>query len=152
MHSETHDEEIADSGSAQSKRAKQSKDSSIVELLVVLVIIGALAAITVPAYNHYISTAQITLAHGTLDTIRKTLDNYHVANQRYPTDIDFSSGLDDQRHAVLGNLLLEQIESDFSSITSYTYNATSDSYLLTVRATNSARTEMTLSSVEGISR
>ena len=69
-------------------RRKGSKGFTLIELLVVVAIIGALAAIAIPVYNSYINSAKRTLAYGTLDTIRKTLELYHIDYQQYPTAIN----------------------------------------------------------------
>jgi len=129
-------------GSSRNKAA----GFSLVELITVMAIIGVLAAIAIPAYFSYINTAKITLAYGTLDTIRKNFESFHIDFKRYPTgDIAiFDTGKDDQGQTVFTDMFLEQIDHDLDSIVSYNYNSATDIYELKVRANDGDKTAMTL--------
>jgi len=112
------------------------------ELLIVVVIIGVLAAIAIPAYNSYINTAKITMAQGALDSIRKTLESYHIDYQDYPDSIDFNTGKDGLGRTVFEPQFVNQLNSDLSSIDSYL--KTDTTYTLVVKATDVKQTVMTL--------
>lgn len=112
------------------------------ELLVVVAIIGTLAAIAIPAYHNYVNRAKITLAHGTLDTIRKALESYHLDYQDYPDSIDFVTGEDGLGRTVFEISFLDQITNDLSSVDSYVM--ANNTYTLVVRAKDEQQTVMTL--------
>lgn len=121
---------------------EKSRGFTLIELLVVVVILGILIAIAIPAYLSYIDTAKITLANGTLDSIRKTLESFHIDYQEYPADIDFTTGKDDLGRTVFQSSLIVQINKDLSSIDSYVTGT--DTYTLTARANDDEQTLMTL--------
>ena len=116
------------------------------ELLIVVVIIGVLAAIAIPAYNSYINKAKITTAQAALDTIRKTLESYHIDYQEYPDSIDFNTGQDGLGRTVFEPQLVDQINSDLTSVDSYLNSGTT--YTLVARAKDSDQTVMTLTPQE----
>lgn len=118
------------------------------ELITVVTIIGILAAISIPAYFKYIDTAKITLAYGALDSIRKTLEGYHIDYQHYPESIDLTTWTDADGNQVLEDMLIEQIKNDLTSVDSYNYNSATASYILKVKAKNSELTVMTLTPQE----
>ena len=117
---------------------------TLIELIVVVVIIGVLAAIAIPAYFSYINTAKITLAYGALDSIRKTLEGYHIDYQHYPESIDLTTWTDPNGHQVLDDMLIEQVKNDLTSFNSYNYNSATASYILKVTAKDGELTEMTM--------
>jgi type II secretion system protein G len=121
---------------------KRSEGFTLLELLIVVVIIGVLAAIAIPAYNSYINTAKITMAQGALDSIRKTLESYHIDYQDYPDSIDFNTGKDGLGRTVFEPQFVNQLNSDLSSIDSYL--KTDTTYTLVVKATDVKQTVMTL--------
>ncbi len=121
---------------------KTSKGFTLIELLVVVVILGILIAIAIPAYFSYINTAKITLANGALDSIRKTLESFHIDYQEYPAAIDFTTGKDNLDRTVFQSTLVVQINKDLFSIDSYVSG--SDTYTLTARANDDEQTLMTL--------
>ena len=125
---------------------RRSKGFTLLELLIVVVIIGILAAIAIPAYNSYLDTAKITLAQGALDTIRKTLESYHIDYQEYPDSIDFNTGQDGLGRTVFEPQIVNQINGDLSSIDSYLNSGTT--YTLVVRAKDSEQTVMTLTPLD----
>ena len=121
---------------------RESKGFTLLELLVVVVIIGILTAIAIPAYNSYLNTAKITLAQGALDTIRKTLESYHIDYQEYPDSIDFTTGKDGLGRTVFQLQFINQLNGDLSSIDSYLKAGTT--YTLIVKAKDDQQTVMTL--------
>jgi len=123
-----------------------SKGFTLLELLVVVAIIGILTAIAIPAYNSYINKAKITLAQGALDTIRKTLESYHIDYQEYPDSIDFNTGQDSLGRTVFEPQFVNQINDDLSSIDSYLNTGTT--YTLVARAKDSEQTVMTLTPLD----
>ena len=125
---------------------RRSKGFTLLELLIVVVIIGVLAAIAIPAYNSYLNTAKITLAQGALDTIRKTLESYHIDYQEYPDSIDFNTGQDGLGRTVFEPQFVNQINGDLSSIDSYLNSGTT--YTLVARAKDSEQTVMTLTPLD----
>ena len=125
---------------------RRSKGFTLLELLIVVVIIGVLAAIAIPAYNSYLNTAKITLAQGALDTIRKTLESYHIDYQEYPDSIDFNTGQDGLGRTVFEPQFVNQLNGDLSSIDSYLNSGTT--YTLVVRAKDSEQTVMTLTPLD----
>ena len=125
---------------------KRSEGFTLLELLIVVVIIGVLAAIAIPAYNSYINAAKITLAHGALDSIRKTLESYHIDYQEYPDSIDFNTGQDGLGRTVFEPQFVNQLNGDLSSIDSYLNTGTT--YTLVVRAKDSEQTVMTLTPLD----
>jgi len=64
-------------------RAKQT-GFTIVELLIVIVVIGILAAITIVAYNGIQQRARDAQRQSDISTIKKALEVYYAANDRYP--------------------------------------------------------------------
>jgi len=124
-----------------------SRGFTLVELLMVLAIIVALAAISIPVYKNYVDKAKITLAYGTLDTIRKTMELYHVDNQEYPPEpIDFiTTGADSATppRTVFSPLMLQQIANDLTPPI-VSYNGSTMTYTLVAKARDNAQTIMTL--------
>ena len=126
----------------QSPIDKSSKGFTLLELLIVVAIVGTLAAIAIPAYSNYVNTAKITLAHGALDTMRKTLESFQIDYQQYPADIDFITGKDDMGRTVIQIALLEKIKNDLYSLDSY--DSDTRTYTMVVKAKDSNQTIMTL--------
>ena len=125
---------------------KGSKGFTLLELLVVVAIIGVLAAIAIPTYNSYINSAKRTLAYGALDTVRKTLESFHIDYQQYPTTIDFTTGKDNLGRTVFQSALLDQINGDLASIVSYVTGPST--YTLIAKAKDDIQTVMTLTPQE----
>jgi prepilin-type N-terminal cleavage/methylation domain-containing protein len=125
-----------------------TKGFTLLELLIVLAIISALAAITIPIYHNYVDKAKRSVAFATLDTIRKTLEAYHLENGEYPPPpIDFTTGMDSAvppRNVFLPSLV-EQINTDLG-IVSYVRGL--DDYTLIVTARDRIQTTITITSHE----
>ncbi len=66
------------------KTKQQSQGFTIVELLIVIVVIAILAAITVVAYNGIQQRARDAQRQSDIVTIKKALELYYTANNRYP--------------------------------------------------------------------
>jgi Tfp pilus assembly protein PilE len=127
-----------------SRQRPGEKGFTIVELLVITVIIGVLAALAVPQYLGYINKAKVTLAIGALDTLRITLEGFHVDNQEYPTPpIDFvNTGLDDDGRRVLSELLMSQLKKDVFSVDSYV--VAGGSWTIVAKANDDQHTVLTV--------
>lgn len=125
---------------------KRVSGFTLIELLVVVAIIGALAAIAIPVYTNYVDKAKVTVAIGTLDTVRKSLEFFHIDYQRYPTGIVFASGLENPGGArVFPAMLVDQINKDIIvTDAGYIYNAATLSYVLTAKARNREQTNLTM--------
>lgn len=127
----------------------KSKGFTLLELLVVVAIIGVLATIAIPMYRGYVDKAQKTVAVGTLDTMRKDLESFHIDYQRYPLDINFTTGREIPGSLqIFSSNMINQIASDFSTILTYIYNASIQSYTITTTAKDQANTPMTLTPQE----
>lgn len=130
------------------QRTRTISGFTLIELLVVVAIIGALASIAIPVYTNYVDKARVTVAIGTLDTIRKSLEFFHIDNQRYPQGIDFDahSGLEiPGTLRVFASALVEQIDNDLTVTNAdYVYNSATMTYVLTAKAKNRAQTVLTM--------
>ena len=123
---------------------KKSKGFTLIELLVIVVIIGVLAALAIPAYNNYVDKARITVAIGTLDSIRKNFESFHIDNQEYPAKpINFFTGTDGATppRTVFSAMFLDQINDDLTDVL---YNTTTSSYTLIGKAKDKDQTVLTL--------
>ena len=58
---------------------------TLIELMVTLAILGVLAAIAIPAYNGYITTAKMSEAQNNLAAIRLAQEEYFLENNSYFT-------------------------------------------------------------------
>lgn len=56
---------------------------TLIEVLITLAILGILAAIAIPAYNGYITTAKMSEAHNNLAAIRLAQEEFFLENNRY---------------------------------------------------------------------
>jgi prepilin-type N-terminal cleavage/methylation domain-containing protein len=126
------------------RRRPGERGFTIIELLIITVIIGVLAAIAIPQYNGYINKAKITLAIGALDTLRTTLEGFHVDYQGYPTPpIDFANtGLDGDGRRVLPTLLVSQLKKDIFSVDSYV--VVGESWTIVAKANDDQHTVLTV--------
>lgn len=115
---------------------------TLVEILVAITVIAILTALSYPVYTGYIDRAKVTRAIYSLEEARKTLEDYHITMGSYPTDIDFSSGLDVQGRQVLPPILLEEFKNSLSTVESYMLAA--GSYTLSARANDTKHTLLVL--------
>ena len=115
---------------------------TLVEILVAITIIAILTAACYPVYTNYIDKAKITRGIYSLEETRKTLEDYRITTGSYPTDINFSTGLDPQGKQVLSPMLLEEFKTSLSTVESYVLTA--EDYTLTARATDSKHTQLVL--------
>ena len=58
---------------------------TLIEMMIVVVIIGILAAIAIPAYQLYITRAQVSEAASLLGALKQPLAEYGVENNAWPT-------------------------------------------------------------------
>lgn len=137
-------------GESSLQRSRE-KGFTLVELLVIVVIIGALAAIAIPAYTGYINKARLAVAYSALETLRTTIEAFHVEHGEYPAPpVGFTTtGFDDNGHRVLLPLLVAQIREDLFAIDSYILAG--DTWTLTARANDDQHTLFTLTQ-QGITR
>lgn len=59
------------------------KGFTLIELLITLAILGILAAIAIPAYNGYITTAKMSEAHNNLAALRLAEEENFLENNSY---------------------------------------------------------------------
>jgi len=116
---------------------------TLLEILVAVAVIAILATLSFPIYKNYIDKAKRTVAINTLEIFRKTLEEYNMQNGVYPAAINTATGLDGQGKTVLDAQLLFDFKKNFFSVVSYT--STSMDYTLTVRANDSAHTQLQIS-------
>lgn len=123
-------------------RSGASRGFTLVEILIAVAVIGILSAIAFPAYRSYIDKAKITLGISTLETARKSLEDYHVSYTIYPLTINFSTGTDGLGRTVFTPQFVSEMQKNLFSVDSYTPGA--EDYTITARAQNTARTQLTL--------
>ena len=116
---------------------------TLIEILIAVTVIALLSALSFPVYKNYIDKAKRTVAIGTLETFRKSLEEYNMQNGLYPASINTSTGLDGQGRTVLDAQLLFDFRKNFFSVDSYA--STSIDYTLTVKANDSAHTQLQIS-------
>ncbi|MEX2489414.1 MAG: prepilin-type N-terminal cleavage/methylation domain-containing protein [Pseudomonadales bacterium] len=75
---------------------------SLIELMITVAIVGILAAVAIPMYSGYISTARESVMRNNIQTIRSFQEDYRLRERRYisgtydPADPDASGGLKDR--------------------------------------------------------
>jgi Tfp pilus assembly protein PilE len=107
-----------------------------------MAIIAALTAIAYPFYTGYINKAKVTVGISTLETVRKTIEEYRGDHGDYPAGIDMTSGKDPFGRTVLPTALLAEFKSNLFSLESYL--VTADDYTLTARAIDANHTLLVL--------
>lgn len=60
---------------------------TLIELMIVVAIIGILGAIAIPAYQDYITRAQVSEAVSLLGAMKQPLSEYGVENKAWPTGL-----------------------------------------------------------------
>lgn len=119
-----------------------SSGFTLIEILIVMAIIAALTAVAYPFYTGYINKAKVTVGISTLETVRKTIEDYHGDHGDYPAGIDMATGKDPLGRTVLPAGLLAEFRSNLFSLESYL--VTADDYTLTARAIDANHTLLVL--------
>lgn len=115
---------------------------TLIEILIVIAIIAVLTAIAYPFYSGYIDKAKVTVGISTLETVRKTIEDYHGETGTYPASIDMATGKDGLGRTVLPPVLLAEFKGNLFSLVSYV--VTTDSYTLTATAIDAKHTPLIL--------
>lgn len=61
------------------------KGFTLIELMIVVAIVAILAAISIPAYNDYITRSKLAEATSTLSSLRTNMEQYYQDNRTYLT-------------------------------------------------------------------
>lgn len=114
---------------------------TLLELCIAIGILLSLIAIAFSIYTVYINKARLTVAISTLDSVQKTLESYHLDNNKYPASINFDNCVDDQGRTVFSSDFCDQIKNDLYS---ENYAINGFGYVLTAQANDNKHTTMTL--------
>lgn len=115
---------------------------TLIEILIAIAIVAILSAAAFPLYKIYIDKATVTIGIGTLETLRKEIEVYHIDTGNYPANIDFNTGNDGLGKSVIGSSLLAEFKKNLFAVESYTVTAAD--YTLTVSAKDSNHTHLVL--------
>jgi prepilin-type N-terminal cleavage/methylation domain-containing protein len=132
---------IQQKSASSSRIIRKRSGFTLLELLIAIVILFSLIAIAFGIYRVYIDKARLTVAISTLDSIQKTLESYHLDNNKYPASINFDNCVDDQGHTVFPSDFCDQIKNDLYS-ENYAINGLG--YVLTAQAKDNNHTSITL--------
>jgi len=119
-----------------------SSGFTLIEILIAIAIVAIISAISFPIYKGYIDKARITIGINTLETARKSLEEYHINNGNYPPTIEMTTGEDGQGVVVLQTMLLNEFRQNFFSIESYIVSSTG--YTLKARAIDTSHSLLVL--------
>jgi prepilin-type N-terminal cleavage/methylation domain-containing protein len=115
---------------------------TLIELLFAILILAVLVMLAFPLYSSYIQKAKMTIGVAALDRIQKSLESYHLDNNKYPDSINFSTCMDDQGHSVFPSDFCDQLKQDIFSFDSYTID--SGGYTLKAQAIDNKHTKLIL--------
>jgi type IV pilus assembly protein PilE len=98
-----------------------AKGLTLIELMITLAILGVIAAIAIPAYNGYISTARETEGWNNLRALQVAQEQFYSENNSYFTGANYST-----LQTASGNLwrLAELNSSGTDADASFNYSAT----------------------------
>ncbi|MFK5969364.1 MAG: pilin [Candidatus Marithrix sp.] len=65
---------------------KLQQGFTLIELMIVVAIIGILGSMALPTYQDFIIRAQVAEAMNLTASIKKSINNYYIANQAFPTN------------------------------------------------------------------
>jgi prepilin-type N-terminal cleavage/methylation domain-containing protein len=125
------------------RRIRGCSGFTIIELFVVLIILAVLMTIATATYFNFVNKAKLTVSISTLDFASKSLETYHLDNNKYPQSIDFTSCVDEQEHTVFLSDFCDQMKKDLYSIENYSISG--KTYILTAKARDDKYTLLTLS-------
>ena len=117
---------------------------TLIEMLIAIAIIAILAAISYPIYINSIDKAKVTKGISTLETIRKSMEDYHVNYGVYPPNVDIATGQDGAGRIVLAPQLLSEFSLNLYSFESYTPSM--DDYTFVARAIDTKHSLLVLKS------
>ena len=121
-----------------------SSGFTLIELVFVILLLFILIAMAYPIYMSYVDKAKVTVAISALDSIQKSLESYHLDNNKYPDNIDFSNCMDDQGHSIFPSDFCTQINKDLDSPE---YAIGGSSYIVKAKARDKKHTKLTLNAV-----
>jgi len=131
--------EIPESKPVRSLRA----GFTLIEILIVVATIAILSALSFPIYKTYIDKAKKTVSISTLETLRKSIEDYHILHGAYPPLIETATGGDGLGNSVMNAQLLDDFKKNIFSFESY--SLTADEYTLTVKAMDSPHSLLQMS-------
>lgn len=117
---------------------------TLIEILIAIAIIAILTAISYPLYTSSIDKAKITKGIGTLETVRKAIEDYHINYGSYPPAINIATGEDGMGRKVIKPPLLAEFNSNLFSFVSYA--PATDDYTFSARAIDTNHTLLVLKS------
>lgn len=122
--------------------AVRSAGFTLIEILIAIAIIAILSTLAYPMYTRYIDRARVTIGISTLETLRKSFEDFNINFNEYPPALDMTNGQDGAGRIVLNQTLLDEFRSNLHELVNYV--PTNDSYTLTARAVDSNHTLLVL--------